>query len=303
MTSGRWSDRVEYADANHLRNAPPGNQTRDDSLPLQGVAKAGARSRIRRIAGHLTDEDRRVIEVLATVRMASGGQLNRLLWPTTASGARTARRRLHRLSELRVVTRLSRQIGGIKGGSQGYTYALDVAGQRLAQTQHTRTIRRPTPSHDFIDHTLAVTEVYVRLHEAELRGAIEVVRFDGEPVCWREFTGAAGRRERLKPDCYAAWITPEWEMAAFWEIDRGTEHPGRLARKASQYLRYWRNSPELAAGEFFPSVVWLAHLPTRARVITSVMESFDAPAGLFVSLTLDDLENFINHTPRKEVHL
>ncbi|MDZ7733880.1 MAG: replication-relaxation family protein [Acidimicrobiia bacterium] len=241
--------------------------------------------------------------MLLIVRMASGAQLNRLIWPTTASGARTTRRRLKRLTDLRIIARLYRQVGGIKGGSQGYTYALDVAGQRVAQRRHTRTIRRPEPSNAFVDHTLGVTEIYVTLREAEAAGEIELESFAAEPECWRRFTGRGGRSTTLKPDAYAAWLTPEWELLAFFEVDRGTEHPERLKRKIQAYLSYWNTGDEQRQSNgVFPSVIWIAQDTRRAGVIQRLVDDIPEAGEICVSVTADQLASYITNAPREEVN-
>jgi len=78
-------------------------------------------ARLQDLVDLLTDLDWSIIETLTTVRMASGNQLQRLHFPPSASGARVAHRRLARLTDLRVLARLDRQIGGVRGGSQGHT--------------------------------------------------------------------------------------------------------------------------------------------------------------------------------------
>lgn len=306
--SDRLSGRVDSQDPNDQVRGNNQAGSRDDSPTPDVVAghpKTGPihPNRLHELAASLSDVDRAVIDVLSLVRMASGAQLNRLLWPTTPSGARAARRRLKRLTELRVVARLHRQVGGIKGGSQGYTYALDVAGQRLSQTRHTRVVRRPEPSDAFVDHTLGVTDIYVTLREAAMAGAIELEMFRAEPDCWRHYTGPGGRPATLKPDAYAAWLTPEWELLAFFEVDRGTEHIGRLKRKISQYLRYWRTGDEQrdSAGAF-PSVVWVAHDERRAQVLRTVIADVPEAAEICVAITAAQLAGFITNTPREEVN-
>jgi len=88
--------------------------------------------RLERLAGELSDRDRQVVELLATLHLASGRQLLRVLWPEASeSAARAARRELARLTRQRVVARLERRVGGLGRGSDAYTYALDVGGQRL----------------------------------------------------------------------------------------------------------------------------------------------------------------------------
>ena len=295
--SDRVSGRVDTEPENHLHRGTARGQTRADSSAIH-AAPSQLAPRLQRIHSSLTDVDLELIDTLALVRMASGSQLNRLFWPTSPSGARTARRRLQRLTELRIMTRLHRQVGGVKGGSQGYTYALDVNGQRIAQTRHHNTIRRPTPSDSFVDHTLAVTETYIILRTAE---TVELLTWEPEPTCWRSYTGPAGRSMTLRPDAYAAWATGEWELSAFLEIDRATEHPGRIARKADQYARYWQTGQEQQRPGVFPSVLWITPSTKRAQVLRTVLGQHDA-AALCTVITDEDMPDFITNTPRKEEH-
>jgi hypothetical protein len=298
--SDRVSDRVDTEPEDHLHRGTARGETRADSSAIHTAPDQPA-PRLLRILASLTNVDLELIDLLALVRMASGSQLNRLLWPTTPSGARTARRRLQRLTDLRIVTRLHRQVGGIKGGSQGYTYALDVNGQRIAQTRHHNTIRRPTPSDSFVDHTLAVTETYITLRTTT---DVELLTWEPEPTCWRSHTGPAGRSMTLRPDGYTAWAVGEWELSAFLEIDRATEHPGRIARKADQYVRYRRTGQEQQRHGVFPSVLWITPSAKRADVLRAVLGQHEA-AALCTVITDDELPGFITNTlntARKEEH-
>lgn len=295
--SGRVSGRVKDEFASDLLRGATRGETRDDSSPKHTAAgrpdqasPAQVPARPQDLVDRLTDVDWSIIETLTVVRMASGNQLQRLHFPAGASGSRMARRRLARLTDLRVLARLDRQIGGIRGGSQGHTYALDTNGQRLAQTRHLQTVRRPTPSDQFVDHTIAVTEIYVVLHEHR---DVEVEAFQGEPDCWRRYTGRAGRELTLRPDAYAHWYIEDWELLAFFEVDRATEHPGRIARKAEQYVLYWRTGSEQDANGVFPSVVWVTPNQRRAAVVSEALDGLDDGRELFQVVTDETLLAFV----------
>lgn len=297
--SHRMTHRINAPDENHLFRRNNGGAKRDDSPLLPPVARRVGPTHLRRIADSLLEVDRAVVEVLALVRIASGKQLNQLLWPVTSAGARQAQRRLQRLVELRVLTRLPRQVGGVRGGSQGATFALDVVGQRLARANQTGSIRRPAPSDYFVDHTLAITDVYVALRTS----GIELVGFEPEPDCWRNFTGPAGRPLTLRPDAYAAWATDDWELTAFFEVDRATEHPGRVTRKCEQYIRYWRTGDEQRHDDVFPAVVWVTPNERRTELLRGVIGELDSAAhALFVVITQGELGTFITNATREEAH-
>ena len=202
-----------------------------------------------RIRPRLTDKDWATVETLNSAGIASAGQLRRLHWPAR-SQARTARRRLSQLTEMRVISRLNRRIGGVRAGSDGYVYRLDVAGRRLLGQPPGR--RPHTPGHTFLDHSVAVTEVFVRATEASRIDNLQIIDFQTEPSCWRQWGAGV-----VKPDAYLATLTPNFEDHWFIEIDRATESTTTIARKASAYERYHRTGIEQDRTGLFPRVLWI----------------------------------------------
>jgi hypothetical protein len=162
---------------------------------------------------------------------------------------------------------------------------------------HHNTIRRPTPSDSFVDHTLGVTETYVVLRTMP---EIELLDFQPEPDCWRQYTGPSGRTVTLRPDAFASWAAGEWELSCFVEVDRATEHPGRIARKADRYVRYWRTGTEQRNQGVFPAVLWLTPTEARAEVLRRVLDGHEAEA-LCTVITSDEFAGFITNT-REEGH-
>ena len=99
----------------------------------------------------------------------------------------------------RLLLRLPRIMGGARAGSAGFVYGLDTAGARLTAPGDRR--RQPwNVGLPFLAHSLAVTELYVRLVEAHRLGTFELASFTGEPACWRSFSGPGGGRVTLQPD-------------------------------------------------------------------------------------------------------
>jgi len=126
----------------------------------------------------LSNRDLAILHDLARVRLLTGSQLERLHFADIALRSRGGIRRrvLNRLIALGLVTTLPRPIGGVRAGSAGLVYILDAAGQRLLMTQRpSPRIRRPwSIGSRFVDHTLDVAELYVRLREQELAGALRL---------------------------------------------------------------------------------------------------------------------------------
>jgi len=229
---------------------------------------------VRELTDRLAPRDYLVIATLGRLRVATARQIERL-WFTEASplsNARSARRSLSRLVELRVLARLERPGGGVRGGSPGHVYALDVAGLRLAAGRDARPPRRPHPiSRAFLGHALEVTEWYVRLVEVERGGGPELLDFVAEPRSWRSFASYAGGREDLKPDAFVRLGSGDWEDRWFLEVDCGTEHAPALRRKLDRYVRYWQSGHEQARDEVFPQVLWIVPDARRHAQLVEVI--------------------------------
>ncbi|HXA29431.1 MAG TPA: replication-relaxation family protein [Candidatus Angelobacter sp.] len=266
-TSGRLSGRVDpprRQDGGFANDSSV--ESRSESLQTARGSYVTAR-RLPDLAAALDDRDWQIIRTLQRVRVATGDQLARLHCAdfAAAAGDRQCRRVLASLAERGIVARLGRSIGGVRAGSRGWVYALDRAGQRLV-TGAAR-LRRPwTPGVPFLAHSLAVTELYVRLVEAHRVGAVELVSFVTEPGCWRTFTAAHGRAV-LKPDAFVVTAHDEFEDRWFVEVDQGTEAASTLDRKLDVYTAYWRSGSEQQATGTFPRVLWLAPTPVRHGAI------------------------------------
>jgi hypothetical protein len=135
----------------------------------------------------------------------------------------------------------------------------------------------------FIDHTVAVNEVYVELIEAERSGAIELLDYQAEPDCWRTFLDPIGREIHLRADAFVALGIAELEQRSFVEVDRGTEGSTALRRKLGTYVDYWRSNAEQQRHGVFPRVVWQVEEPRRADVCRVLIQELSASARhLFV---------------------
>ncbi len=265
--SGRLSGRVEHEVA--LPQFGPGVHLRlanDSSAEPAGGTRRPylTPARLEDLRQTLSARDLAVLRTLLTVRVATGEQLGRIHCRSFAPAAadRQCRRLLASLAERQLVTRLGRTIGGVRAGSAGWVYALDLAGQRLIADGDRRPRRPWTPGLPFLAHSLAIAELYVRLIERERSGEVELLSFATEPDCWRSFEAHEGRLV-LKPDAAIVTGAGEFEDHWFVEVDRGTESPATLDRKLDVYRRYWQSGTEQRSSGSFPRVLWL--VPDEAR--------------------------------------
>lgn len=269
----------------------------NDSLGV--VRSHSTRSRISAgrttwVIDRLGARDLSIVQTLSRVRVASAQQLERIHFFSSSalSNARSSRATLSRLAHWRVLARLDRRVGGVRSGSAGYVYSLDVVGQRLleaAEAGRSGRLRRPwTPSAPFLDHALGVTELYVRLLETEREGQLQVLAFEAEPRSWRAFDGPGGETVVLKPDAFVRLGVGEFEEHVFVEVDRGTESTRALGVKCDRYRAYWASGREQRAHDVFPRVLWLVPDARRYEQVVDVAASQPADAWQLFKVALSE---------------
>lgn len=240
----------------------------------------------------LSGRDVAVLEMVKTLRLVGARQVERVHFGdgslSPLSQARTARRVLERLTNLQLLKRLDRRIGGVRAGSASYIYALGRLGERLLGTDDSRR-RSFEPSAYFANHTLAIAEIFVEVVEAQRRGSLELIDIGTEPLNWRSFTSNVGAPGTLKPDLYLSLGVDEYEHLWFVEVDLATEHRPALRRKAEVYLAYLDSGQEQQHSGVFPRVVWSAPNEPAAERIRSALHGLPGPPELFVVTTADRL--------------
>lgn len=227
----------------------------------------------------LPSRDLYVLHDLKRVRALTGYQLERLHFhdlntPHTKGSAR--RRSLHRLQDQSLITTLARRVGGERAGSAGLIYSLDGAGHRLldALDYHGQRRRRPwSVGQQFVAHTLAISELYVRLREAERRGDLHLLTFDAEPTSWHH--SALGC---IKPDAYTVVAAGRWEDHTWIEVDRGTESLPTLRRKLLAYVDL-ATAGNSGPGGVLPQVLVTVETPKRRVALTELIFDLPSPAG------------------------
>lgn len=177
-------------------SAPEGRTTLSPGSTVNSRARYVTPAVLRQLEQSLSERDRLVLATLRQLRLATGDQLQRLHFDGLTE--RQRRRALASLETHRLIVRLARPVGGVRAGSAGSVFALDLAGQRLTASggpAHGGRTERPwTPGQPFMAHTLAITELYVQIVAAARSGHLELLRFQAEPT-----VGAASKRPRAGP--------------------------------------------------------------------------------------------------------
>ncbi len=206
----------------------------------------------------LRQRDWAILGDIERLGIMSGSQLRILHYTPNGLSRRQARMDLQRLVGIEVLQRLGRRIGGEHSGSDGYCYAIGLAGQRLLDPERHRSWRIPTPGPSLLRHATAVSELYVDLRSATSSGPMRLADFASEPACWRRYFGPGGSPQWLKPDAYVAVESDDYEDRYFVETDCGTEAPVRIVAKARGYISYWQSGREQSDEDVFPLVVFTA---------------------------------------------
>lgn len=239
----------------------------------------------------LSERDLAIVRDVRSLRLIGARQIERMHFPpanhaTALTAARSCRRVLERLTRDRLLLRLTRRIGGVRAGSASFIYAIGPVGDRLTTDGEPRR-RHQEPSAYFVDHTLAVAEIVVRLQEAAHAGTLDLVTVEAETECWRPSGGLSGRW--LKPDLFVSVAAGDYDYRWFVEVDRGSEHRPAIVRKCQAYAAYYASGREQARHGVFPRVLWIAPHETRAGWLREVTSSTAKVEGrLFVTCTADD---------------
>ncbi|HEV7942447.1 MAG TPA: replication-relaxation family protein [Solirubrobacteraceae bacterium] len=235
----------------------------------------------------LSERDLAIIRQVAELRLMSARQIQALHFPGAAhhseqAATRARQRVVARLLGERLLTCLERRIGGVRAGSVGFVLALGPVGQRVLAIDGPRR-RSHEPGLRFFDHTLATAQLAVDLSLAARAGMVELLSFQAEPDCWREFAGVGGSRRVLRPDAFVSLGVGEYELRWFIEVDRSSESLPVVVRKCRLYADYYQSGQEQARSGVFPRVCWIVPDTARAeRLRAAIARDSRLPPRLFV---------------------
>lgn len=252
-----------------------------------------SRHHLQRLATQLSERDWTIVRFLHQHRFATTSQLRRGFFREHASQTAATRacvRVLDRLLTQRILTRLERRVGGVRHGSASFVWCLDVIGDRLTRSTNASRRRVQEPSFAFLTHTLAVTDIHVRLAEAASDGAFRLTKVQIETEAWRPYVAPGGAQRILKPDLMVTVSTDTYDDHWYLEVDLGTESLPVLLRKCSAYDEYRRTGRPQTEHGVFPRVLWMLPTPGRVeRLSAAIAADPRLPDRLFTCITTDDL--------------
>lgn len=240
------------------------------------------------LAQSMSPRDWAIIETIDRFRIMRGDQLERLHFTDLIGRSRKVTRWnvLKRLVDARVLVPLERRVGTAIRGSAKLYFALDTAGQRLMQLRANQAgnadrARRPDePGDRFVEHVLAVAELYVQLVELTRGTEVRLRAFVAEPR-WPDGLGGW-----LAPDAYvqlqAGEVTDHW----WCEVDRGTESLPTLRQKLASYFDFYQRG-QLGPEGVMPRVLVAVSAPRRRdKVRAEVLDALPPPADKLFGLVL-----------------
>jgi hypothetical protein len=204
------------------------------------------------VSAHLTERDRRLLALLAEVRVLTVWQIARLEFGSPV----TARHRMQLLVGLQVLDGFRPRA---ERGSTPIHYLLSPLGAAVvvatdpdrSQQESDKILRRARDDRQVLAlgttgtlaHTLGVNDFYVGLRERAARAGsgAELVGWEGE----RSVRDSTGEGEvyghGCRPDAYGHWREGGHDAAFFLEYDRGTEQLARLVAKVEEFRHFFED--------------------------------------------------------------
>jgi len=230
----------------------------------------------RRVGMVLQERDRRFLEELAVMRVVDRDQAK------AAAGFGSVTRVNVRLLALTRAGLLRRFFLGTSGAQQKALYNLSVAGAQLVGAAHRGLQRRKDEASmgsAFVEHQLALNGIYCALKFQPI--PLPGVAFE------RWASSDVPLPPSLLPDGYVELRTPAGVVAAFLEIDLGTERMAIWEGKVRKYLRLARSGDyERRFGHSRFRVIVLANSERRMHSIRTTVASLTDIIFWFSTLDL-----------------
>ena len=250
----------------------------------------------------LTNEDTQILYFLSQAIFATTNQLARLFFADSArfeTAIRRANFTMQSLKQAGLISNLKRRIGGARRGSASYVWQITFQGLKFLKNQDETVVLRyknkyePTQHH--VEHTLAITEIFVEtLETVQNSEKLSLETFSFEPNSWRSYQKLSGIGRTLKPDAYLELVSQEYEDHYFLEIDRSTESLARVVNTCKKYIEYYRSGIEQRQKEVFPYVLWVVPDDKRKLAISkAIQKELYNFWELFTVITLEEYPDYI----------
>jgi hypothetical protein len=205
----------------------------------------------------ISDRDRAVVQLVARFKQASSRQIHDALFYNNSSHV-PHDRALRRLVDTGYLVRVEKRIvGGTRGGSGVYVYALGRKGF------FTYFDGRYSPPRAINYHSLLIVDTFVALRQLEHAGVLSITGVSTEPDCHERIGGVT-----LKPDMFVELASPQGKRRLlFIEADMATEGSKQLKVKFQSYYRAYQEA-DPAEWPVFPHVVFVAVDVERERELT-----------------------------------
>ena len=270
---------------------------KEETVPDDVIPRV-SHKKLRNLTDNLLPHDRAILQTLVQCRFMSTNQIIRLIFARLEkpdSARRAANRAVARLRDGGLITALERRVGGVRAGSGSCIWSLTPAGARFLNMEDPEgqiSRRKYEPSAYFVEHTIAITELYLQLNGIE---GIALTESQFEPRCWRNYRAALGYTQTIKPDLYAVTSGSEYEDHWFFELDLASEAPSKVVRKCVQFQEYYLSNAEQRRHGVFPLVVWIVpEERRRASLKDHIARSVELRyKQLFTVILPDELEALI----------
>ncbi len=177
----------------------------------------------------IQDRDRQLLRELSILRVVDREQAK------IVAGFHSTTRANSRLLALTRAGFLRRFFLGTLAGGRKALYALSSEGAKIVEVPYRGPRRRQDEvlaADLFVAHQLSINEIYCTLkHRSIPSGTVHFVR-------WMSFFESLHQGFSLIPDGYAEVLYPSGTLAAFLEVDLGSEGRKVWKEKVKEYLRY-----------------------------------------------------------------
>lgn len=199
--------------------------------------------------------DLRIVQWVARFGQLGSGHIQTLDGGFELKSSTPYSRALRRLTANGYLIRIERRmVGGTKGGSGQYVYALGRKGYYLFHEG------RYNPARNIRYHSIAIADAFLEFRRLEYRGLLKINGFSSEPDCHVSIGGVV-----VRPDMTLDINLPDaTRLQLFIEVDQGTETQAQIRSKLDMYWRAYNNA-DIDEWPIFPKVLFIGIDEARAK--------------------------------------